>query len=388
MSKIENIKAKKILDSKGKPTVEVSVTTSLSTGVFSVPSGASAGKYETALVSIDDSIEVIEGEILDNLKGVDVSNQKEIDSFLVSNREKFGGNSLIGVSVACAKAAAESLGMEVYEYLRTLVDISPLYDNPYLFMVLVEGGKHGDSGSVFQEYQIVPLTRDVERAYEIGEIIKNKLHLILGNEASTGYEGGFVYKIDSVEKPFEVLRRAIKEASLDEEVVLSTDIAASEFYKDGKYCVDGEDLSVEQMFGLFENIIKEYDLRMIEDPFEEEDFSSFSQLLEKHPDRIIVGDDLTTTNTERIKKAIDLKSINAVIIKPNQIGTLTQTLDAIKMARDNDIKIIVSHRGGETMDDFISDLVYAFGCYGLKSGAPGAKERDVKYERLIKITKS
>ena len=332
------------------------------------------------------------------LVGQNVLNQKEIDKIMIeldgtSNKDNLGGNSMIGVSIACVKTAAKISGKEVFEYLRTLAEIRPSRKIPYLYMNLINGGKHAKNDLVFQEYHIVPETEDVGEAVEIGTIIQNTLKEIilkdLGEESVLlGDEGGFAPQISDIKTPIFYLREAIKQNDLEGKAHLALDTAATSFYKNGVYKVDGKDVSKEELSNIYNSLIHEFNLFSIEDPFEQEDFDSFRKLKEGNSELVIVGDDLTVTNKILLKEAIEKNSINAIIIKPNQIGTLTETLETMKLARENNIELIVSHRSGETDDDFIADLAFAFGCFGLKAGAPAKPERMVKYKRLIEISKT
>jgi len=403
MNKITKIFAEEIKDSRGNPTLKVTVHVGDMSGSFSVPSGASTGAHEAhELRDLDgrrvkDAIFKVNNLIAGNLVGKDVLNQKEIDRIMIEldgtpNKDNLGGNSMIGVSIACAKLAAKVSGKEVFEYLRTLYEIKPSRKIPYLYMNLINGGKHAKNDLAFQEYHIVPDTENVNEAVEIGIQIQNTLKEIidrkLGKESLVlGDEGGFAPKISDIRKPLEFLSEAIKQNKLENKVKLALDVASSSFYSDGKYIVDNKEISKEELMGIYKSLIKEFNLFSIEDPFEEEDFESFKKLKENNESLIVMGDDLTVTNKVLLKKAIEKGSINSMIIKPNQIGTLTETLETMQLARENDIELIVSHRSGETNDDFIADLAYAFGCFGLKSGSPLKLERMVKYQRLIKISK-
>ena len=305
---------------------------------------------------------------------------------------------MIGVSIACAKVAAKISGLEVFEYLRTLAEIlprsswrgKPSRKTPYLYMNLINGGKHAKNDLAFQEYHIVPDTENIEEAVEIGILIQNTLKDIirrdLGEESvALGDEGGFAPKISDIRQPLFYLRTAIKQNELEGKVRLALDVAATSFYENGLYKIDGKDVSKAELLDIYNSLIEEFNLLSVEDPFEEEDFESFKKLKENNK-TIVVGDDLTVTNKNLLQEAIEKRSINAMIIKPNQIGTLTETLETMQKARENSIELIVSHRSGETDDDFIADLAYAFGCFGLKSGAPLKPERKIKYDRLIKIS--
>jgi len=276
--------------------------------------------------------------------------------------------------------------------LQALAEIKSSRKVPYLFMNLIEGGKHTDNGLAFQEYHVVPEAADAEEALQIGIKIQNTLKEIiikeLGNESVIlGDEGGFAPKTKDIRQPLLYLTKAIKQNNLQGKVHLTLDVAASSFYADGMYKIDNRDFSKEELIKIYGSLIPEFSLFSIEDPFNEEDFNSFSILLENKKKLKVVGDDLTVTNKLRLKEAIEGKSINSIIIKPNQIGTLSETLETMKLARENNIELIVSHRSGETNDDFIADLAYAFGCFGLKAGSSFQPERMVKYQRLIKISK-
>jgi enolase len=218
---------------------------------------------------------------------------------------------------------------------------------------------------------------------ENGKLIQRRLNENLGDrEYTIGDEGGVVFKVRDVLEPFELLSKSMEGI---EDVELGTDVAASSFFADGMYVVDGEKKTRDDMIKIYTRLFNELGLRHIEDPFEENDFEGFSKLLSELSGINIIGDDLTTTNVDRLQKAIDNKSVSSLIIKPNQIGTLTETIDTIELAHRNGVNCIVSHRSGETLDSFIADLTRAFYCYGIKSGAWGQKEREVKYERLLKI---
>ena len=413
-NKITKIIAEEIKNSKGDSTIEVTVYACPAEALakaeigdvsssFSVPSGASTGSHEAHVVEIKKAIFNVNEIIAKALVGKDILNQREIDEIMLKldgtpNKDNLGGNAMIGVSIACAKTAAKVSGMEVFNYLRTLrlgsgqasTEIKPSRVTPHLFMNLIEGGKHADSKLAFQEYLLVSNAESVKDAVDFGIKIQNSLKEIikreLGKESAVlGDEGGFAIKVNNIRKPLEFLTRAIKENNLEGKVRLSLDVAASSFYSLGKYEVDGKNILKEELFNIYNSLIVEFDLFSIEDPFTEEDFDSFKKLKNENKDLLVVGDDLTVSNKILLKKAIEKGSINAMIIKPNQIGTLSETLDTMKLARENGIELIVSHRGEETNDDFIADLAYAFGCFGLKAGSPLKPERKIKYDRLIKI---
>jgi len=405
MNKIDKIIAEEIKDSRGNPTIKVTVTSGDFSSSFYVPSGASTGANEALELRDEDSkgvssaIKNINETIAPSLLGKDIENQREIDETMLEldgtkNKSKLGGNAIIGVSIAVAKTSAKVKGLEVYEYLRMLSEIKPSRHTPYLYMNLINGGKHAQNDLAFQEYHIVPDTDDVSEAIDIGIKIQNSIKEIItekyGEDSIVlGDEGGYAPKISDIREPLVILIEAIRKNNLEGKVKLALDVASSSFYdnKTLKYKIDNREILKEELLSVYKDLINEFNLLSIEDPFDEEDFESFAKLKNQNPEIKVVGDDLTVTNIERVKQAVYNDSINAMIIKPNQIGTLSETLDTMKFARENNIELIVSHRSGETGDDFIADLSYAFGCYGLKSGAPQKIERKVKYDRLIEISK-
>ena len=400
---ITKILAEEIKDSRGNPTIKVTVFSENVSASFSVPSGASTGAHEAHELrdadgkSVKNAIDKVNNIIAPALIGQNILNQKEIDRIMIkldgtSNKDNLGGNSMIGVSIACAKTAAKVQGLETFEYLRTLMEIKPSLRPgseqarkvPYLFMNLLEGGKHAHNDVAFQEYLIVPETDNVAEAVNIGVQTIAALKMLEANPVM-GDEGGIALEAKDIKIPLQYLSEALEKNNLQNKVHLALDVASSSFYKNGLYKVDGKEVSKEEMLNIYNSLIQEFNLFSIEDAFDEEDFESFAKLKKEKPNLLVVGDDLTVSNKELLRKAIEHESINAMIIKPNQIGTLTETLETMKLARENNIELIVSHRSGETEDDFIADLAYAFCCFGLKAGAPTKMERMVKYERLIKI---
>ena len=401
--KISKIIAEEISDSRKNPTVKVTVFAGDISDSFSVPSGASTGLHEARELRDDDgrgvkkAIEKVNKVIAPMLLGQDISNQRGIDRIMIEldgtlNKNNLGGNAMTGVSLACAKTAAKVNNQEVYQYLSTLAEIRPSREKPYLFMNLINGGKHARNDLAFQEYHIVPDTADPAVAVDIGLKIQNTLKKLitrdLGEESVIlGDEGGLAPKISDNRKPLLYLNEAIKENNLQSKVHLALDVAASSFYENGVYKIAGENVSSEKLAALYQSLIDEFNLFSIEDPFYEEDFESFKKLKETRENLLVVGDDLTVSSKILLKKAIEKESINAMIIKPNQIGTLSETLETMRLARENNLELIISHRSGETDDDFIADLAYAFGCFGLKAGSPVKSERMIKYQRLIDISK-
>ncbi|MFA6300777.1 MAG: phosphopyruvate hydratase [Candidatus Paceibacterota bacterium] len=401
-NKIIKILADEIKDSRGNPTIKVTVWAGESEGSFSVPSGASTGAHEAHELrdadgkGVKNAIDKVNNVIAPALIGKNILNQREIDEIMIEldgtqNKDNLGGNSTIGVSIACVKVAAIVSGKEIFEYLQELAEIKPSRKVPHLLMNLLEGGKHTSSKLAFQEYLLVSDTENVEEAVDLGIKIQNSLKEIILKELGEdsiilGDEGGFATKINDIRKPLKLLTEAIKQNNLENKVRLALDVAASSFFSDGRYEVDGKNISKEELLSIYDSLITEFNLFSVEDPFDEEDFDSFCKFKEKYKNLFVVGDDLTVSNKILLKKAIENNSINAMIIKPNQIGTLTETLETMRLARENDIELIVSHRGEETDDDFIADLAFAFNCFGLKAGAPTKMERMLKYKRLIRIS--
>lgn len=402
--KITNITAEQILDSRKNPTLRVSVFVDNIVGSFEVPSGASTGKYEACELrdsesgksGVSNAINKIESIIKPALIGIEVDKQKEIDEIMIkldgtAQKTNLGGNSMIGVSVACAKTAAKVMEMEVYEYLKTLAEINPSRKVPFLYFNLINGGKHAKTKLAFQEYHIVPQVENAKESVDISRNIQNKLDNILEKEFGAiikGDEGGVALDVENVIIPLTLLEKAVIELGYQEKIKYALDVAASSFYDHDKgvYKFMGKDWASDEIINLYEQICESFPMISIEDPLDEEDYIGFTILQERIGNIKIIGDDITVTNIERLQKAIDEKSIKGIIIKPNQIGTLSETLATMKLARENNIDCIVSHRSGETMDDFIGDLSCAFGCFGIKAGALGPKERNVKYDRIIKIT--
>lgn len=401
--KITDIKAEKILDSRSKPTLKVEIFVDNISASFSVPSGASTGRYEAyELRDRDGNMETAIGKIHNLIKpsliGVDVTDQKKIDNIMINldgtaQKINLGGNAMIGVSIACAKTAALVMGLETYEYLKSLIDIKPSKNNLYLYFNLINGGKHASSKLTFQEYHVVPVVNDANKKIEICNKIQSSLNnLIISKykvEPEKGDEGGVALSVEDVTEPLNLLQQVVDNLGYTDELMLAIDVASSSFYnkEKGLYRFMNKDWSRDDMIDFYKDIASKYSIISIEDPLAEEDYEGFALLQKALPKVMIIGDDLTVTNKLRLQKAIDKKSIRGIIIKPNQIGTLSETLETMQIARDNNIDCIVSHRSGETMDDFIADLAYAFNCYGLKSGALGPKERNVKYDRIIKIIK-
>jgi len=385
--KIKSIKAHPELDSRGEWTIEVRLK--LQNGiesVASVPQGKSRGSSEAVYVTPKIAIKNIEKIIAPKLKGIHAGNQNFIDHCLLKldgtkNKSRLGANATLAVSVAVTKAAAASRQIPLWRHIAHLLNYKRTRDDfPKLFINVVNGGLHTKNNLDFQEYLIIPKSNNITESVKIGLTLYKSLGEYLGEHfdkeaTGLGDEGGFAPNLDDNLEPFRILTHIAKVSHLQNKIQFGLDAAASNIKK-----------SPAELFKLYAELKSKYQLHYFEDPFKEKDFKNFAklnQILGKNT--LICGDDLTTTNVELMKKARDLKAINSIIIKPNQIGTLTETLAAIEQAKKWSWKVIVSHRSGETQDDFIADLAYGSYAYGLKLGAPARGERIAKYNRLLEI---
>ncbi|MEI6810516.1 MAG: phosphopyruvate hydratase [Candidatus Nomurabacteria bacterium] len=406
MNVIKSINAEIINDSRNVPTLSVSVTTDSGfIGVCMVPSGASTGKYEafelrddgTSKGNVSKAQEIVNTKINDTLVDFDISKQREIDNLLIKldgteNKSNLGGNSILGVSIAVAKAAAKASGREFYEYMQTLADVTPSTNSPKLYFNLINGGKHANTQLAFQEYHLVPQVESIKESLDIAQKVQDALGVIVlekYGEVSRGDEGGYAVPTENIREPLELLSQAVEVCGVTEKVSFAIDVASSSFYNEETklYKIGEENHTKEELYDTYLSLVESFPIISIEDPFHEEDFEGFAKLQSSIPSIIVVGDDLTVTNVKRVEKAIEMKSITGMIIKPNQIGTLSETIDTITFAQKNGIKCIVSHRSGETMDDMIADITMAFKTFGIKSGARGPLVREVKYQRLCDIEK-
>jgi len=419
MSTITKINAREILDSRGNPTIEVDVFTGDTFQTASVPSGASTGTHEALELrdgdkrylgkGVQKAIKNVEKKIFPLLQSIECHRQREIDDLMVENdgtenKSKFGANAILGVSLACAKAAAESNNLYLFEYLNELLLLDKKMVMPKPFFNVINGGRHADNKLSFQEFMIVPgfnsFKQNLRAGSEIYHVLKRILHKKYGQgSTNVGDEGGFALeKLQKTEQVLKILMKAIKLAGYKGRVSIAIDCAASEFFRrdksgfrkskdGGNYLVDGKKYTKEGLLKFYLKLIKKYPIISIEDPFEQEDFASFAALRESLMKKkvLVVGDDLTVTNPQRIENAIKEKSCNCLLLKLNQIGTLTEALDAVKLAYENGWKVMVSHRSGETEDTFIADLAVGIGSGMIKAGAPCRGERTAKYNRLLRI---
>ena len=401
---IKNIIGREILDSRGNPTVEVDVI--LDNGVMGracVPSGASTGEREALEMRDGDksrfngkgvlnAVNNVNTILRDNLIGMDVTKQKEIDYKMLEldgtkTKSKIGANAILGVSMACLKVAAKACEKELYEYVgngKTL---------PVPMMNIINGGAHADNSLDFQEYMIIPQRDSIHERVRVGAEVFHSLKNVLkekGYATSVGDEGGFAPNLKTNKEGFELITEAVKRAGYEpgKDVCYAIDVAASEFYSDGKYNLAGEGkvLSTDELIKYYEDLVNTYPIISIEDPVDENDWEGFSKVTELLGDRIqLVGDDLFVTNKECLQKGIDNKAGNAILLKVNQIGTITETLETIELAKSHNYKTIISHRSGETEDTTIADLAVGLDLGQIKTGSMSRTDRICKYNQLMRI---
>lgn len=388
MYEIDDITARVILDSRGEKTIEATVRLSDgSVASASVPQGKSRGAGEAVCVSPEQAILNIKDFILPALKNSLSVMQKDIDGRLkildgTLNKSRLGANTILAVSIAVARAAANARGIPLWAHLREMAGV-PILDTkrPRLFVNLINGGEHAKNKLAFQEYLAIIDGANFAEMAEIQASLWSNLKKMFndqyGDALPLGDEGGFAPEISDNLEPFRLIKQAAGELIEDGFVSLGTDVAGA-----------NAKLTNEERDFLFETAIKEYQLIYIEDPYEENDFASFAKMKALHGDNLIVaGDDLTVTNSELMRTAERTKSINGVIIKPNQIGSVSDAMEAVRTANNFGWKVIASHRSGETEDTFIADFAYAVGAFGLKLGVPTQVVRHVKYDRLLQIDK-
>ncbi|MDQ7992982.1 MAG: phosphopyruvate hydratase [Propionicimonas sp.] len=405
MAFIDQIGARQILDSRGNPTVEVQVLLDDgSEGTAAVPSGASTGAFEAVelrdgddahyggkgvLKAVENVIEQIAPEVL----GLDATSQRALDDAMIEldgtpNKASLGANAILGVSLAVAHAAAESAELPLYRYLG-----GPTANLlPVPMMNILNGGSHADSNVDIQEFMIAPIGASTfAEALEMGAAVYHALKAVLkarGLATGLGDEGGFAPNLDSNAEALDLIIEAIGNAGLTagKDIVLALDVAASEFYSEGKYKFEGALKSSAEMIEYYEKLVADYPLVSIEDPLNEEDWDGWGAITKVLGDKVqLVGDDLFVTNVERLQKGIDTRTANSLLVKVNQIGTLTETIDAVTLAHRSGYSTMMSHRSGETEDTTIADLAVALGCGQIKTGAPARTERVAKYNQLLRI---
>ena len=405
MASIDGIIAREILDSRGNPTVEVEVL--LDDGIVgraAVPSGASTGAFEAVErrdgdkkrylgKGVQDAVDAVTEDIAPHLLGYDGSEQRLVDQEMIEldgtpNKGKLGANAILGVSLAVANAAADSAGLPLFRY----VGGPNAHLLPVPMMNILNGGSHADSNVDIQEFMIAPIGaasfREALRwGAEVYHALKGVLH-DKGLATGLGDEGGFAPNLESNRAALDLILEAIKKAGYKpgKDIALALDVAASEFFDKGKYTFEGEKKTAEQMSAYYADLVANYPLVSIEDPLNEDDWDGWKTLTDQIGDKVqLVGDDLFVTNPERLAKGIDGGIANALLVKVNQIGTLTETLDAVTLAQSNGYRCMMSHRSGETEDVTIADLAVATNCGQIKTGAPARSERVAKYNQLLRI---
>lgn len=401
---ITNVKAREILDSRGNPTVEVDVV--LENGIkarAAVPSGASTGEREALEMRDGDksrfggkgvlnAVKNVNEKIKPVVVGMDVFEQEKIDNAMLEldgtkTKSNLGANAILGVSMAVLKAAAKAKGMPLYKYVgdgKTL---------PVPMMNIINGGAHADNKLDFQEFMIIPQRDSIKERVRVGAEVFHALKSVLnerGLSTGVGDEGGFAPDLESNTEGFELIMEAIKKAGYEPgaDVKLGIDVAASEFYQDGKYNLVGEgrSLTSDELIDFYKELVSKYPIISIEDPVDENDWEAFAKITKELGDKVqLVGDDLFVTNKECLQKGIDMSAGNAILLKVNQIGTITETLETIKLAKENGYKTIISHRSGETEDTTIADLAVGLNLGQIKTGSMSRTDRVCKYNQLIRI---
>lgn len=404
MADIMHIFAREILDSRGNPTVEVEALLSDgSHGQAAVPSGASTGEHEAhELRDGDDrydgkgvlkAVENVNETIADALIAFEADDQRLIDNTMIEldgtdNKKNLGANALLGVSMAVAKAAAEAAELPLFRYIGG----PNAHTLPVPMMNILNGGAHADSGVDVQEFMIAPIGAETfAEALRMGTEVYHALKSVIkskGLSTGLGDEGGFAPSVDSTKAALDLIVEAIEKAGykLGSDVALALDVASSEFFDNGTYNFEGGKHSAEEMIQVYADLVEQYPIVSIEDPLDENDWDGYVALTEKLGDKIqIVGDDLFVTNPKRLAEGIEKGAANALLVKVNQIGTLTETFDAVELAHRNGFRTMMSHRSGETEDTTIADLAVALSCGQIKTGAPARSERVAKYNQLLRI---
>ena len=401
--KIKDVKGREILDSRGNPTVEVDVILEDGTmGRAAVPSGASTGEREALELrdggtrymgkGVEKAVANVNGPLRDLVIGLDAKDQKALDYAMIEadgteTKSKYGANAILGISMAAMKASAIEAGLPLYKYIgegRTL---------PRPMMNIINGGAHADNKLDFQEFMIIPNRDTLKERVRVGSEVFHNLKKVLnekGLATGVGDEGGFAPNLESNTEGFELIVEAIKRAGYipGKDVNIAIDVAASEFYQDGKYNLKGEgrSLTTDELIDFYEELVNKYPIISIEDPVDENDWEGFTKVTERLGDKIqLVGDDLFVTNKKCLQMGIDKHAGNAILLKVNQIGTITETLETIKLARENGYKTIISHRSGETEDTTIADLAVGLDLGQIKTGSMSRTDRICKYNQLMRI---
>ena len=401
--KIKNVIGREIIDSRGNPTVEVDVI--LENGVLgraAVPSGASTGEREALEMrdggtrfmgkGVLNAVANVNGPLRDLVIGMDAEDQEALDYAMIKadgteTKSKYGANAILGISMAAMKASAINKGVPLYKYIGEGTEL------PRPMMNIINGGAHADNKLDFQEFMIIPNRDTIKERLRVGAEVFHNLKKVLnekGLATGVGDEGGFAPNLESNTEGFELIVEAITKAGYvpGKDVNIAIDVAASEFYKDGKYHLVGEgrSLTTDELIEFYEELVNKYPIISIEDPVDENDWEGFTKITEKLGDKVqLVGDDLFVTNKKCLQMGIDKKAGNAILLKVNQIGTITETLETIKLARDNGYKTVISHRSGETEDTTIADLAVGLNLGQIKTGSMSRTDRICKYNQLIRI---
>ncbi len=401
--KIKDVIGREILDSRGNPTVEVDVI--LENGVMgraAVPSGASTGEREALEMrdggsrymgkGVLNAVSNVNGPLRDLVIGMDAADQKALDYAMIEadgteTKSKYGANAILGISMAAMKASANSLGLPLYRYIGNGTTL------PRPMMNIINGGAHADNKLDFQEFMIIPMRDTIKERLRVGAEVFHHLKKVLnrkGLATGVGDEGGFAPDLQSNTEGFELIMEAIREAGYEpgKDVCIAIDVAASEFYKDGKYELVGEgrSLTTDELIDFYKELVAKYPIISIEDPVDENDWEGFTKITAELGDKIqLVGDDLFVTNKKCLQMGIDRHAGNAILLKVNQIGTITETLETIELARSHGYKTIISHRSGETEDTTIADLAVGLDLGQIKTGSMSRTDRICKYNQLIRI---
>ena len=405
-SKIKNIKAREILNSKGEPAVEAEVETDNKVFFASVASGTSTGKYEAYELldkgkryqgkGVLKAVKNIEKIIAPKLKGKNPSEQEKIDLLMrgmdnTNNKSKLGANAILAVSIAVCRAGASARNIALSRHISNLSKSKSSKQSPLPCMLMIEGGLHAGNNLNFQEFMLVPTNNknSFSKNLEIVTTIYHKLGKIIEKEygknaINVGMEGGFAPPLKTAEQALDLIKKATQKCGYNNQVKIIIDAAASEFHKARKYKIANKIYNSSQLINYYKKLCEKYQIQGIEDPFAENDFDAW-KIAKQIPCEFIIGDDLTVTNLKKIKQARENNFINGIIVKPNQIGTVSETISACKYAMDNNIKIFVKHRSGETNDDFIADLAIGVNAYAIMAGAPCRGERTAKYNQMLKI---
>ncbi|NUP77345.1 MAG: phosphopyruvate hydratase [Nonomuraea sp.] len=404
MATIEVVYAREILDSRGNPTVEVEVVLDDgSSGRAAVPSGASTGQFEAVELrdggkryggkGVERAVLAVTDEIFEEINGVEAEDQRIIDQIMIDldrtpNKAKLGANAILGVSLAVAKAAADSADLPLFRY----VGGPNAHVLPVPMMNILNGGAHADTNVDIQEFMIAPIGAESFReAVRMGTEVYHALKGVLkekGYATGLGDEGGFAPSLPSNRDALDLILVAIERAGYvpGEDIGLALDVAASEFHKDGVYTIDGKGVSAQELIAFYADLVDNYPLVSIEDPLDEEDWEGWKAITQALGDKVqLVGDDLFVTNPERLERGIKEGTANALLVKVNQIGTLSETLDAVDLAHRSGYRCMMSHRSGETEDTTIADLAVAVNCGQIKTGAPARSDRVAKYNQLLRI---